>query len=131
MNSQECERELPKPGEKWRHFKGGEYWVILVASLINSESSNSEILASEKRWVVYSKSGILPLRIFSTEDSSVFRLYSGLVGLISKTDEAWKESEVKDSTIWARPLHNFMETLSSPHGDQSSNYYRFERECSR
>jgi hypothetical protein len=128
--SEQTSRELPQPGEKWRHFKGGEYVVIAIAHL-DEESFNR---------VVYSKTprGVMGLteywQVFDTESDSVFWLSRSKcwnerlsVFFLAERSAKWEESQVNDRTLWARPLDNFMGIVSSPHGTESSNCYRFER----
>ena len=35
------ERELPKPGDHWRHFKGGEYAIVAIARQFHGDSEFS------------------------------------------------------------------------------------------
>lgn len=119
-------RKLPQSGEKWRHFKGGEYSVIAIAYFFK---------AREKKRVVYSKAApewntMLAAKVFDTESNAVFSLHqfgslepNYALFFLSPTEETWKSENVTDGTIWARPLDNFMEVV----GEDPCCEYRFER----
>lgn len=135
MNNQECKRALPQPGERWRHFKGGEYVIVAIAYSLTP----SKKLLPERRYVIYSKTEHkwetrLETKTFDTESPTVFDLcQSGssepnhALFLLTPTNEVWHPSDKTEETVWARPLDNFMGIVSRPYGQQSSNYYRFER----
>ena len=96
-------REPPKPGEKWRHFKGGEYTVIAIAE----DELDSSV-------VVYGKEIIaLPLIARHTEQDELL-----LVSGHEKIGTMWVE-DGEESGAWARPLDNFM--------GMAGDCYRFER----
>lgn len=128
-------RELPQPGERWQHFKGGEYVIVTIAYLLTP----SRKLLSERRYVIYSKTAHewdmrLEAKVFDTESPTVFDLrQSGssepaqALFLLTATNEVWHPNDKTEETIWARPLNNFMGIVSSPYGELASNYYRFER----
>ena len=120
------ERELPKPGEKWRHckLKDGEEYVATVLAIAQMPGEKIE-----KR-VIYSRLPHLieyEMRVFDTESNQVFWMKQhgsnvkyALFLLEPIYSETWSNSDVTDETIWARPLDSFM-------GVVSNDCYRFER----
>lgn len=66
-------RETPQPGERWRHFKGGEYVVIAIAYPLSSPID--DFYPIQKKWIVYSRleqAISANSLIFDTESSKVF-----------------------------------------------------------
>lgn len=56
------DRPLPKPGEYYRHFKGGDYRIVAIAKHTETE----ELLVIYKEWLgtgVYAR----PLSMFMSE----------------------------------------------------------------
>ena len=109
-------RELPQPGERWRHFKGNEY--VIVANAYSLTPSGK--LLPERRYVIYSKTAHewemrLEAKAFDTESPTVLDLrQSGssepayALFFLTSTDEVWHPSNITEDTLWARPLDNFM-----------------------
>jgi len=127
------ERDEPKPGERWRHFKGGEYWVTAIAYGITSSGK----LLPEKKFVIYTKSSSLvtPNKpIYHTETNDVFYIAESDINTEEKffplslsNVRRTSRSATTEQTLWARPINSFMGVVSSPHGAEASNCYRFER----
>lgn len=130
------DRQHPQPGERYRHFKGNEYNVIAIAHLFTSP--HNPVPAILKSRVVYSRE-LTNLAVgqeylvFDTESSQTFTLTQHganpeqALFMLVPCGAKWREEDVSGETIWARPLTNFMEILSSGEGEAVSNYYRFEK----
>jgi hypothetical protein len=106
-------RELPQPGEKWRHFKGGEYWVIAIAhySAIYFDDK-AEVVVYAKDWIDILNELASGFN-FIAQDTETGDLYE-----VTKESDKWylrpavnpityKVTERKP-IAWACPLDNFM-----------------------
>jgi len=54
-------RELPKPGELWRHFKGGNYQIVTVA--VHTETGERFVIYRDNVGDVWAR----PLEMFLEE----------------------------------------------------------------
>jgi hypothetical protein len=117
MTSQQViSRDTPKPGEKWRHFKGGEYVVYGIAHT-----------ASDEAFVVYSKNDDwISFVAQHTEEDTKFLIEPTPDGAYNATPFPKDSKGSKaESVAWARPLDNFMDIIAGL--DTGLDYYRFER----
>lgn len=113
-NREPMNRLFPRPGEKWRHYKGGQYTILAIAT----------DFVTRETLVVYSSyaSAAIPLVARHSETSSLFTIceHEGKIIAVSCDSGGWK--------AWVRPLDMFMGVVSSPLiGKLCSNCYRFER----
>ena len=121
------ERELPKPGDHWRHFKGGEYAIVAIAQYspqwqvvvyTNKELTKiTEQLAIPSGFVVKDVNTEIFVEVINQEEKWIVRPRLDLLLPVKNPN----------SIGWARSLDNFMGIVSSPHGDKAINCQRFER----
>lgn len=125
-------RQNPQSGELWQHYKGHKYWILGIGQQLHLFKKYD----LENSFVIYAESWIdiiKELQEFSSfivkhsEEEKYFEvryknnqywiLYPYVSPLISK----------RVSLGWARLLPMFMEILNDNNGDQSSNWYRFDK----
>jgi len=125
-------RENPRPGECWIHFKGGHYSVIAIAKYSSRYfDDKSEVVIYTKSWVdilneLANKSSFIAC---DTENSYLFE--------VAKENDNWylrpsdnpitNKSTSRKPIAWARNLDNFMEVISYPYGSELSSTYRFSK----
>ena len=93
-----------RTGQRYRHFKGGEYTVVMLGQNHERDICDGEVFVKGSRWV--------PIKVTAASDiplNAFVVLYQG-----------------EDTRLWARNYANFTEILSSGPGDRASNYRRFE-----
>lgn len=127
------ERQLPKPGDRWRHYKlkdGVEYIAHVVAiahySPLYFGNQGQAVIYGNWAEVIDELGTHCSFVVKDTETEELLEVY--------KYNDQWTicpadlpTSETQKSVGWARSLDNFMGVVSSPYGDKASNCYRFER----
>lgn len=128
------ERELPKPGDRWRHYKlkdGVEYIAHVVAiaqysSLLYFTNQGQVVIYGDLIGIIDQLGSDCGFVVKDTETEELLEVY--------KQNDQWTICPTGSPTSndqkpvgWARSLDNFMGVVSSPYGDKASNCYRFER----
>lgn len=127
------ERELPKPGDRWRHYKlkdGVEYIAHVVAI-----AHYSPVDFTEREPVVIYGNLIEIIEELGSYSSFLVKDTETEIWIeVCKQDGQWTLylnespiSSLREPVGWARSLDNFMGVVNSPCGDKASNCYRFER----
>lgn len=116
------DRPIPVAGEIYKHFKGTEYKILDVTLTDNFQPDYK----TPTCWAKHTESGqtlgcwdgIRGWATWATLDGELIR--DRLVLYCANSEQL--------SPVWARPLDNFLEVLSSGANDgTASNYYRFEK----
>ncbi len=109
------DREIPKSGENWKHFKGTNYWIIGIGSY----SANFFYIELTKKFpVIYTDNWFNTFKEISiygnfiARDSETEDLY--LVQIEEKNH--WilypAAQTNRESLAWVRPLKNFIEKVN-------------------
>lgn len=124
------ERELPKPGDRWRHYKlkDGVEYVAHVVAIAQYSFANQEqaVIYGDLIGIIDQLGGDCSFVVRDTETEELLEVY--------KLSNQWMICPASSPLNgnqkpvgWARSLDNFMGVVSSPYGDKASNCYRFER----
>lgn len=123
-----AQRELPKPGEWWLHFKGTHYLIMDTHTCV--DESDVMFVAVRKTEVTHTETqDKLTLYVGQNHDEVALTGKSEYVGTqFVLYKQTFKANDPRP--VWARPLDNFMEVVSSPVDkslNQYSNCYRFTK----
>lgn len=120
----------PQPDQIWQHYKGNDYRTQLITgidattkdlySFVDKTITHSEL---SQEVVLCDYRGKLALTTDLGED------YVSRDQIITEPHVIYQRVNPEFPQIWARPLDNFLEIISTPYieGVVSSNYARFTR----
>jgi hypothetical protein len=119
----------PQPGQVWQHYKGNDYKIILVTNAEIPDDDLSELNDCIES-IKHSETSYECLLAYDHGKSTLIyehEVYTG--NLFEDPHVIYQRVESEFPQVWARPLDNFLEIISSPYidGVVSSNYARFNK----
>jgi len=110
-------RETPQRGDRYRHFKGGEYEILGV-----SGSEYFLIRSEPAYWATHTETGEI-LTVWRWQGDCAARKSDRVTPIF----ERFVIYQPFDrSKVWARPLDNFLEALPAGSDNSVNRFARFE-----